>query len=93
MTLICDCASSVNSYQYLIDLMKCIQCMTSCIEKVEMYNRLSKQFGELSTYKESEKYKMECIKLAQKIKAYDSAIKVYKKLGDFKDSEERMVSN
>lgn len=55
-----------ENYQRLITLMKSIQSMTACHEKIEMYHRVAKQLGDLSGYKDSEEYRNECIKLAKK---------------------------
>lgn len=55
-------------YQRLLSLMKSYEYITDLKKRVKFYKRLSKQFGELANYEDSDKYAEQCLKLAKSAK-------------------------
>ena len=71
------------NYQKTVNLMKCIKCMTVCKDKVEMYQKVAKQFSAFSGYKDSN----ECAELCKQLsKQMNKDIKriIYKRAQDNK---------
>jgi len=55
-------------YQKVVNLMKCIRCIAVCSDKVKMCQKVSKQFSELSGYKDADERAKVCKRLAKKTK-------------------------
>ncbi|HWT27400.1 MAG TPA: DUF6273 domain-containing protein [Mobilitalea sp.] len=55
-------------YQKAVVLMKSIKCMTACSEKTRMYKQVSKDFTDLTGYKDSVENAEACIQLAKQSK-------------------------
>jgi hypothetical protein len=75
-------AQNESNYQNAVRLMSCINSMSVCNSKMEMYNKAADYFNNLTGYKDSEECSKTCIQLAKQTKSeldkniYDKALKL-----------------
>jgi len=65
-----------GEYKKAIRIMQCIDCMTDCDDKADLYRQTAKLFNKMSGYQDAGRYAEECKRLA-KLSADDVKRKIY----------------
>ncbi len=71
-----------ETYQKTIRLMKSLSCMTVSEGRIEMYQKVSNYFKDLSGYKEAGRYSAECLQIAEQTKL-DLKKKIYERATNY----------